>query len=237
MTTHTTSVNERAERIAGGSDLQRPDQSGWARLARSAGWFGLGLGTVLLLMRRKQQQPEYAVPAEIAPPRDVHARAAITINAPVADVFRLWNGFDALPRFMRDVATVEIVDERHSRWNLAAPAGRTLTWDVEITDARPNERIAWQTAAGSRLTAQGEVRFRPAPGNRGTEVIFDAIFSPPGGEAGRRIASLVADVLGTKLGNDLRRSKQLVELGEIVQSDDSIIPGPNPAQPSARHAA
>ena len=38
--------------------------------------------------------------------------------------------------------------------------------------------------------------------------------------------------LGTKIGNDLRRFKQLVELGEIVHSDDSIIPGPNPAQPT-----
>ena len=75
------------------------------------------------------------------------------------------------------------------------------------------------------------MRFRTAPGNRGTQVIFDARFSPPGGELGKKIAGIFAEALGTKIGNDLRRFKQLVELGEIVHSDDSIIPGPNPAQP------
>jgi uncharacterized membrane protein len=75
------------------------------------------------------------------------------------------------------------------------------------------------------------VRFRSAPGGRGTEVIFEATFSPPGGELGKKIAGFFAEALGTKIGSDLRRFKQLVELGEIVHSDDSVIPGPNPAQP------
>jgi uncharacterized membrane protein len=75
------------------------------------------------------------------------------------------------------------------------------------------------------------VRFRPAPGERGTEVVFDATFSPPGGELGKKIAGFFAEALGTRIGSDLRRFKQLVELGEIVHSDDSVIPGPNPAQP------
>ena len=64
------------------------------------------------------------------------------------------------------------------------------------------------------------MRFRTAPGGRGTEVVFDATFSPPGGELGKRIAGFFAEALGTKIGSDLRRFKQLVELGEIVHSDD-----------------
>jgi uncharacterized membrane protein len=75
------------------------------------------------------------------------------------------------------------------------------------------------------------VRFRSAPGGRGTEVVFDATFNPPGGELGMKIAGFFADALSTKIGSDLRRFKQLVELGEIVHSDDSVLPGPNPAQP------
>jgi len=114
-----------------------------------------------------------------------------------------------------------------------APAGITLTWDVEITEATPNQRIAWQTTQGTTLNASGEVRFRSAPGGRGTEVVFDATFTPPGGELGKKIAGVFAEALGTKIGSDLRRCKQLVELGEIVHSDDSVIPGPNPAQPPA----
>ena len=164
---------------------------------------------------------------------DVRARAAVTINAPLAEVYAFWEEFRNLPRFMGDFASVEVASDRQSRWSLTAPAGINLDWDVEIIDATPNQRIAWQTAEGTTLNASGEVRFRTAPGARGTEVVFDARFSPPGGDLGRKIAGFFAEALGTKIGSDLRRCKQLIELGEIVHSDDSVIPGPNPAQPPA----
>jgi len=162
---------------------------------------------------------------------EVHAKAAITVNAPIAEVYAFWEGFRNLPRFMGDFAAVDVSSDRNSSWSLTAPAGITINWDVEIADATPNQRITWQTAAGTTLVASGEVRFRSAPGGRGTEVVFDARFNPPGGELGKKIAGFFAEALGTKIGSDLRRFKQLVELGEIVHSDDSVIPGPNPAQP------
>ncbi len=93
--------------------------------------------------------------------------------------------------------------------------------------------IAWRSLEHADVQNHGTVRFVPAPGERGTEVVFDAKFSPPGGELGRKIAGFFAEALGTKIGSDLRRCKQLIELGEIVHSDDSVIPGPNPAQPPA----
>jgi uncharacterized membrane protein len=162
---------------------------------------------------------------------EVHAGAAITVNAPIAEVYAFWEDFRNLPRFMGDFASVEVSSDRTSHWTLTAPAGISLNWDVDIVDATANQRIAWKSAEGTTLNAWGEVRFRSAPGGQGTEVVFDARFSPPGGELGKKIAGFFAEALGTKIGSDLRRFKQLVELGEIVHSDDSIIPGPNPAQP------
>jgi uncharacterized membrane protein len=161
----------------------------------------------------------------------VHATSAVTVNAPIDTVYGYWEDFQSLPRFMGDFASVQVSGNRHSHWSLTAPAGITLEWDVEITETARNEQIAWRTSEGSHLDASGVVRFRTAPANRGTEVLFDAQFNPPGGELGKKIAGFFADALGTKIGNDLRRFKQLVELGEIVHSDDSLIPGPNPAQP------
>jgi uncharacterized membrane protein len=155
----------------------------------------------------------------------------VTVQAPAESVFTYWEGFQGLPRFMSGAATVEITGDRQSRWTVPAPVGGSVEWDVQITDSVPNERIAWQTMEGSRIAAFGDVRFRPAAGGRGTQVIFTAEFTPPGGELGKKIAQPLAEVFGTKLTNDLRRFKQLVELGEIVFSDDSIVPGPNPAQP------
>ena len=185
----------------------------------------------LLCSTRMTAEPN--APYEALQARDVHATAAVTVQAPIDEVYGYWDGLQSLPRFMNDAASVEITGDRQSHWRLSAPAGMSVEWDAEITESRPNEQISWRTVEGSSVNVEGTIRFRTAPGDRGTQVIFDAHFSPPGGELGKKIAGVFAQALGTKIGNDLRRFKQLVELGEIVHSDDSIIPGPNPAQPSA----
>ncbi len=157
--------------------------------------------------------------------------SAITINAPVADVFAFWEGFQNLPRFMSSLATVELLGDRQSRWTATLPGGMSVVWDVTITESVPNERIAWRSDEGAGVPTAGQVRFAPAPGGRGTEVIFEAELDPPGGELGAKFAGLFSDPLGVKLNNDLRRAKQLIELGDIVVSDDSARQGPNPARP------
>jgi uncharacterized membrane protein len=172
-------------------------------------------------------------PYEAMQARNLEVAAAVTVQAPVTKVFALWEGFQGLPRFMSDAASVQITGEGKSRWTMPGPAGTTMEWDVAITDSRPNEQIAWSTAEGSPLSAQGTVRFRSASGNRGTQVIFTAQVHVPGEELGKKIAHPIVEALRLKIGSDLRRFKQLIELGEIVHSDDSIIPGPNPAQPPA----
>lgn len=175
--------------------------------------------------------------ADTVEPQPVQAMATITVNAPIAQIYQAWDGFQALPRFMASAATVEVAGERQSQWTANVPGGLSLEWDILITESIPHERIAWRTTADSFLTADGDIRFRPAPGDQGTEVRVDARFSPPGGELGRKIGDLFADAIGTKLQQDLRRFKQLMEIGEIVMSDDSIVKGPNAAQPVASSAA
>lgn len=177
-------------------------------------------------------QPDQAMQSN-----EVHVTAAVTVQAPVSKIFALWDGFQGLPRFMSDAATVQITGNRQSRWTVPGPAGTSLEWVVQITDVVPNEQIRWQTVDGGLFSAEGTVRFRTAPGNRGTQVIFDAHFSPPGGALGQKVAQPLAEIVKVKIGNDLRRFKQLIELGEVVHSDDSIVPGPNPAQPQPRTPA
>jgi uncharacterized membrane protein len=159
--------------------------------------------------------------------------AAVTVDAAIADVFALWDGFQGLPRFMQDAADVQLTGERQSHWTVTGPGNTSLEWDARITDRQQNQHITWHTEEGAPVTAHGSVRFREAPGNRGVQVLFEAEFDPPGAGVGDLIAAPLAKAMSAKLGSDLRRFKQLVELGEIVHSDDSIIPGPNPAQPVA----
>jgi uncharacterized membrane protein/uncharacterized protein YjeT (DUF2065 family) len=175
--------------------------------------------------------PANTVQAGATPVGDGQIKAAVTVNAPIAEVYTFWEGLGNLPRFMAGVATVEALGAGKLHWKMEGPAGLTVEFDSEITEAVPNERIAWRTIEGTGVEASGAIRFRTAPGGRGTQVIYDARFTPPGGPLGEKIAGLFGPALSMKMQGDLLRSKQLLELGEIVQSDDSVKPGPNPAQP------
>jgi uncharacterized membrane protein len=156
---------------------------------------------------------------------------AITINRPRQEVYAFWHNFENFPRFMAHLESVEMVDNRRSHWKAKAPAGTSVEWDAETTEDRPNELIAWQALSDSDVPNSGQVRFRDAPGNRGTEVIVELKYQPPGGKLGALIAKLFGEEPTQQVKGDLRRLKQVLELGEIVHSDASIHDGPHPAQP------
>jgi uncharacterized membrane protein len=155
-----------------------------------------------------------------------------TINRPVEEVYRFWRDFQNFPRFMRHLQSVDVIDERRSRWRANAPAGFSVEWTAEITDDRPNERLAWRSIEGSQVEHAGEVLFSHAPGARGTEVRVRLEYAPPAGTVGWGIARLFGEEPEQQVRYDLRRFKQLVEAGEVTLSDS---PGLwRPAQPASR---
>lgn len=169
-----------------------------------------------------------------APPAEaVRVATAITVQAPSRRVYEALANAQTLPRFVESFAEIDVQDQRLTRWTVTLPGGMPLHWDVELTEEAPGERIAWRTREGSAFPASGQIDLRPSPANQGTEVRFTAAFDPPGGELGAKIGDLFTGAIGTKIHNDLRRFKQLIDLGEIVQSDASVAGGPHPARPSA----
>jgi uncharacterized membrane protein len=78
----------------------------------------------------------------------------------------------------------------------------------------------------------GSVRFKDAPGDRGTEIHVELRYDPPGGKVGALIAKLFGEEPQQQVKGDLRRFKQVMETGEIVHSDSSIHSGMHPAQPA-----
>jgi uncharacterized membrane protein len=162
--------------------------------------------------------------------RGVRVAESITINRSPEEVYQYWRNFENLPRFMSNLDAVQMVDDRRLHWRMRAPTGAQLEWDAELIDDRPNQLIAWRSLPGAELPNSGAVRFVPAPGGRGTEVHVELTYEPPGG----RFAAPFAKLLGREqVTNNLRRLKQLLEAGEIIQSDSSIYRGPHPAQPPA----
>lgn len=163
--------------------------------------------------------------------RQIDVVVAITINRPRHEVYGFWHNFENFPRFMTHLESVERIDDRRSHWKAKAPAGAAVEWDAEITEDRPNELVAWRSLPDSKVPNSGQVRFRDAPGNRGTEVIVELKYQPPGGKIAALLAKLFGEEPSQQVKSDLRRLKQVMEIGEIVHSDASIYPGPHPARP------
>jgi uncharacterized membrane protein len=156
---------------------------------------------------------------------------AITINRSRNEVYGFWQNFENFPRFMAHLESVQVIDQRRSHWRAKAPGGTTVEWDAEMVEDRPNELITWRSLPDSEVPNSGSVRFRDAPGSRGTEVIVELRYQPPGGRLGALLAKLFGKEPSQQVKGDLRRLKQVMEIGEIVHSDASIHRGLHPAQP------
>jgi uncharacterized membrane protein len=180
--------------------------------------------------KQLQSQPE--APPRRSPERGiVCAHRSITIAAPVEEVYAFWRDFENLPRFMRHLESVEVVDARRSRWIAKAPAGKSVEWDAEIVEERENELIAWRSLPGGDVFNAGVVRFQPAPAERGTEVRVALEYRPPFGKLGSKIAMLWREEPRQQIADDLRRLKQVLEVGEPVVSDATKRRGMHPARP------
>jgi uncharacterized membrane protein len=151
----------------------------------------------------------------LAGPRGVQVEETYTVNRRPDELYAFWRKLDRLPRFMTHLAAVTELDERRSHWVARAPAGRTVEWDAEIINEIPNELIGWRTLDGADVVSAGSVRFKAAPGDRGTEVRIRLQYSPPAGRLGAGIAWLLGHEPSQIIRQDLRRFKQLMEAGEV----------------------
>ena len=164
----------------------------------------------------------------------IRVKRAITIRRSPDEVYAFWRDLTNLPRFMSYLESVEELGNGRSRWRAAAPAGTTVEWEAEITEDRRGEVIAWRSVGGTAVPNEGEVRFRRAPGDQGTEVHVTLGYLPPGGRAGAFIAKLTGRSPGEEIPRDLGALKQLLETGEVARASGSLRvgqPGQPPAEP------
>ncbi|MCP2014711.1 putative membrane protein [Deinococcus sp. HSC-46F16] len=145
---------------------------------------------------------------------------SITIGKPAEELYRFWRQGGHLPRVMEHFAEVTETNQDRAHWTVRVPGGRRLSWDTQVVEHRPGELVSWQSLPGTELPNRGEVRFRPAPGDRGTEVTLRLHFQPPGGALGAAAAKALNGLGPSVLvGDALRRFKSLVETGEIPTLD------------------
>ncbi len=151
---------------------------------------------------------------------DTPVRRSITVNKPPAEVYAYWRDFSKLPTFMRHLESVTTDGDGRSTWTATAPAGAHVTWHAETVEDREGEEIAWRSVDGD-VPNEGRVRFRPAPGGRGTEVEVELRFRTPAGALGNVVARVFGEHPDQQSADDLRRFKQILETGEVLRSDGS----------------
>ena len=151
--------------------------------------------------------------------QSIKVEKTVTINKPADELYRFWHNFEHLPTFMKHLKHVKVYNNRRSHWIANAPMGNSVEWDADIIEDRENELIAWASVEGADIDNTGFVRFKPAPGNRGTEVKIVMEYSPPGGVVGATIAKFFGEEPEQQIGDDLRRFKMLMEAGEISTTE------------------
>ncbi|WP_424952861.1 SRPBCC family protein [Deinococcus sp.] len=139
---------------------------------------------------------------------------AVTVGRPPEEVYARWRDLSRLPEFMEMLDRVEELHGNVSRWTVNGPTGK-LSFEADLIADEPGRRVAWKTRPGSGVQHSGEVTFRPAPGDRGTEVLARYSYAPPGGPAGAAVARILNHEPGQRTKDDLMRFKRLMELGYV----------------------
>ena len=155
--------------------------------------------------------------------RGIHAKASCVVNRAPEEVYQFWRKFENLPRFMRHLESVEDYGDGRSHWKVKGPAGMEVEWDAIIVADVPNEVITWRTQENADVDHAGAVRFERATGGRGTIVKVNLEYNPIGGVIGSTIAKLFGEEPEQQLDDDLRRFKQVLEVGEVVVSDATLL--------------
>jgi uncharacterized membrane protein len=130
---------------------------------------------------------------------------SVDINVPVSTAYNQWTQFEEFPEFMEGVESVRQIDDTHLRW-VVEIGGTRAEWTAQITEQRPDERVAWKAIEGHGNS--GVVTFHRLGDNQ-TRVTVQLEHETEG----------LMETLGAALGADSRRVKgDLQRFKELVES-------------------
>jgi uncharacterized membrane protein len=131
---------------------------------------------------------------------------SIDVQVPVQQAYNQWTQFEEFPKFMDGIQSVQQLDDTHVQW-VAEVGGESRQWTAEITEQRPDERIAWKTIEGE-VKNDGVVTFEQVDANQ-TRVNVE--MDVEGESTTENAASELLGVVKNQVQGDLERFKQLIE--------------------------
>ncbi len=130
---------------------------------------------------------------------------SIDVNVPVSTAYNQWTQFEEFPRFMEGVKEVRQLDDAHLHW-VVEHNNQKHEFDTEISEQRPDERVAWKTTDGK--SHSGVVTFHRID-DASSRVMVQMDWEPEG----------MLETLGKALGSDDRRVKSdLEKFKELIES-------------------
>jgi uncharacterized membrane protein len=150
--------------------------------------------------------------------RNTRIVESLLINKSPEELYAYWHNFENLPKFMRHLESVRVLDNGRSHWVAKAPAitGGQVEWDAEVIADEPNAHIAWRALPGGDVEHRGSINFTKALGDRGTRVKVVLEYDPPAGKLGRWVAKLFGEEPEQQIHDDLRNFKRIMEIGEVL---------------------
>jgi uncharacterized membrane protein len=151
----------------------------------------------------------------------------IDVGVDIETVYDQWTQFEELPRFMHRVEKIEQRDDTTLMWHENI-WGVRRSWEAEITEQRPCERIAWKSKGGPQVV--GVVTFHKLADNL-TRVQVNMDFQPKGlfekTASGFRMSrrALASDLMRFKAFIEMRDDatgawRGEIEEGELVEGQD-----------------
>ncbi|MEV7967088.1 SRPBCC family protein [Sphaerisporangium sp. NPDC088356] len=129
---------------------------------------------------------------------------SVDVAVPVRTAYNQWTQFESFPEFMEGVESVKQLDDTRLAWSVQV-AGVHREFEAEITEQRPDERVAWRSLEEPRQG--GVVTFHRITDDT-TRVMLQMEFDPEG------IVETVGDKLQLvrmRVHGDLERFKKFIE--------------------------
>ena len=129
---------------------------------------------------------------------------SIDVHVPVHTAYDQWTQFETFPEFMEGVEDIRQIDDVRTHWRTNI-AGVRREFDAEITEQRPDERVAWKSTEGEKQA--GVVTFHRLD-EENTRIMLQLEFHPEGAleKAGDALG-----VVSHRVKGDLERFKTFIE--------------------------
>jgi uncharacterized membrane protein len=147
---------------------------------------------------------------------------SIEVRVPLQTAYNQWTQFEQFPLFMEGIEAVRQIDDTRLHW-VAEFGGHRHEWDAEVTEQKPDERVAWRNTRGR--DNGGVVTFHRIDPHT-TRIMVQMDYVPAG------VVERIGSALGVdnrRVQGDLERFKEMIEArgsetgawrGEVKRPDE-----------------